>query len=272
MTDLATLRSPDVPQWLRGAWRRELLETADGGKDLTTAVIWLQTRCLFADIRIPHDRPAFAGRRGVEDCSPDELVAATRARGFAGWTTFSDGLCRWHRPIDFHPPAEHEDAGRLDLKDGALWEYGVHEAYKERYARVGDGLNRTAAWVRTPDASSSRPGVLIVVDDFIIRALGRDQPLPAGANLGDLVREHAHDLPTLRKLFACELCLASTETLRITHSTLPWREGDRLTSRGSFRAGSTVDDLFEAGPLNETHWRRRGGGPSAAEMCQLLND
>lgn len=268
--DLTRVTSPDLPSWLWGAWRRSLLRTGDGSEDRTTDVVWLQTGCLFADIRIPAGRPALPGRRGIEDCTTDELVAAASARGFAGWTQYRDGICRWTRPIDFRPPTGREDTGRMELRDGALWEYGVHTDDAEEYVRAAPGATCIAAWALAPDPAGPRPGVLLIIDDMIMRAVGRRETLPAKTNLAGLVRWHRHEPEKLRVLFDCEISLASMDGLRISRSTLPWREGTRLSPPGAFRVGDK-DELIEEGAGPTRRWRRRGIGPDAASLARLLN-
>ena len=270
-TDLTRVNAPDLPAWLWGAWRRALVREADGSEDRTTDVVWLQTGCLFADVRIPADRPPLPGRRGVEDCTPDELVAAASARGFAGWTQYRDGICRWTRPLDFRPPTGVEDAGRMELKDGALWEYGVHTTYAEEYLRIAPGATRIAAWALAPDPADPRPGVLVVIDDLVLRAVGRREVLPATTNLAALVRWHRHEPEKLRALLDCEIALASMDGLQVTRSTLPWREGVRLAPPGAFRSDDNADELIEESAGRTRRWRRRGIGPDAETLARLLN-
>lgn len=268
--DLTAVEAPDLPEWLRGAWRRVLLRTPDGAEDRATEVLWLQTGCLFADIRIPADRPSLAGRRGVEDCAADELVKAASVRAFAGWTQFHAGVCRWTRPIDFQPPTGQEDAGRMALRDGALWEYGLRDDYAEEYVRVASGGSRIAAWALQPDAVDPRPGVLVIVDGLVMRAIGRPRALPVGDSLADLVLRHRDDRDVLRQLFDCEISLAAADGLVVTRSTLPWREGSRLAPSGAFRYGSGPDELIEEGDPPRL-WHRRGTGPDAPTLARLLN-
>ena len=46
-----------VPDLMLGCWKRAWIEFADGTRDDTTTVVWLQTESLMADVRIAADRP-----------------------------------------------------------------------------------------------------------------------------------------------------------------------------------------------------------------------
>ena len=270
--DLAQTDTVETPGWLRGAWRRRLLRTSDGLEDRTTDVLWMQTPRLFADIRVPADRPNLIGRRGVQDCAPPELVAAARTRGFAGWATFDGDICRWFRPIDFQPPTGQEDAGRLVLSQGSLWEHGLQGEYSEEYFRETDGAVRLEAWGLTPDAADPRPGILLIVDNLVVRAIGRRRPLPPGQTLAQQVVLHSDDIPALRNLFDCELSLATLDDLVIIRSTLAWREGSRLAPKDAFAADTEHDALLiEQDDHERRRWRRCGGGVDAATLAKLLN-
>jgi hypothetical protein len=270
--DLTTLDTPDVPNWLQGAWSRVLMRTtATGVEDRTRDCIYLQTEVLYADIRVPADRPSLTGRRGVDDCTPQELAAVASVNGFAGWATFTAGICHWNRPIDFQAPTGRKDQGCMGIQDGHLWEYGLQGQHVEQYAPRASGARRKGAWALAPDPVDPRPGVLVIVDDLVIRAVARPGELPLGKALGDLVVEAANDRAALRNLFDSELSLAVLNDLAVTRSTLPWREGLRLAPKGAFRIGAGPDELIEQGERRQYRWRRRGAEQDAAATAQLLN-
>ena len=272
VTDLTALDTPDVPDWVQGGWSRVLMRTtATGAEDRTTDCIYLQTGSLYADIRVPVDRPALTGRRGVDDCTPQELAAMSTVSAFAGWCEFKNGVAHWIRPIDLKPPSGREDEGRMAIRDGNLWEYGLEGQHAEEYAPRGNGARRKGAWALAPDPVEPRPGVLVIIDDLIIRALGRPQALEVGNTLAERVMSFADDRAALRQLFGCELSLAIIGDLTVTRSSLAWREGLRLAPKGAFRVGEGADDLIEEGEGRPYRWRRRGTGSDAASLAQLLN-
>ena len=121
----------EVPEWVQGLWRRNRVERGDGTIDRDTAVLWLQTPTLFADIRIP--KP---GRR-----SPP-------VQGFAGWLTVNGQVCTWNRPIDLDPPPRKPDIGAMFRAGSRMIECGVQANYLEDWRLLDDGDGRFLALAR----------------------------------------------------------------------------------------------------------------------------
>ncbi|MFN8074069.1 MAG: hypothetical protein U0Q15_01455 [Kineosporiaceae bacterium] len=120
-----------------GPLRRSLIVRADGTRDTTTAVTWLQGPTLYVDLRLP------AG-------DPHAVI-----EGFAGRFTVDGDRALWTRAIDVHPAGPDPDEGRLyphpDLP-GVLVEDGVHDPYVEHW--------------HLPHATPAPPaGALVAVDD-----------------------------------------------------------------------------------------------------------
>jgi hypothetical protein len=69
---------------LPGLWRRSLLAWADGRRDTTTRVHWLQGPSLYADLRQPEARPSFAGVTGFDDLDTTQIAWMARQEAFAG--------------------------------------------------------------------------------------------------------------------------------------------------------------------------------------------
>lgn len=95
-----------------GLWRRTLLIDADGSRDTTTDVRWLQGLSAFVDLRRPAEPGAWDG--------------------FAGWL-FQDGdVFEWRRFTGLSP--QHTpDAGRMHWDGDVLVETGVHADYVEHW-------------------------------------------------------------------------------------------------------------------------------------------
>jgi len=89
-----------------GLWRRILLLEADGTRDTSTDVLWLQGGTAYVD-----------------------------SRGFAGRLHQRDDVFEWHRDIDLLPPSGAPDAGRMRWDGGILVETGVHSDYVEHWVR-----------------------------------------------------------------------------------------------------------------------------------------
>lgn len=234
---LSTGAEPGVPLALQGLWRRELLRVpAQSGVrrlDTRTRVYWLQTPHWHADLRIPADRPDFAGVQALADCDEPQLRWLLGQEGFAGLTRVEASICRWRRLID-HAESLEPDIGRLEFDAGGLDEWGVEADYYERWAPVpgadaaawfawGSGwtggerhaprcvLLRSGRWAisvreRRLDATTTRAVRAAVADG---RPVGRTELIAAAD---------------------CEISLAEhgPEGWLVRLSTLPWREGGLL--------------------------------------------
>jgi hypothetical protein len=100
--------SPQIAECM-GLWRRTLLVDADGSRDVTTNVLWLQGYSLFVDLRGP-------------------------SQGFAGRLGQHGDVFEWTRLIDLQLPGL-PDAGRMSWQDDTLIEVGVHADYIEHWRR-----------------------------------------------------------------------------------------------------------------------------------------
>lgn len=102
--------TPQISQ-CPGLWRRTLLIDADGSRDTTTDVQWLQGLSAFVDLRGP-------------------------GAGFAGRLSQRGDIFEWTRTIDLQP-AGPPDAGRMSWDGSTLVEVGVHADYIEHWQRDG---------------------------------------------------------------------------------------------------------------------------------------
>lgn len=206
-----------VPATYLGVWRRTLLTTTSGVRDSRTAVYWLQTAHLFADLRIPQPGPTDAAGRA-------------RQAGFAGVTEVLGDTCQWHRALDFQPPRASADIGRMRF-DGPerLLEDGLDGSYHEVWERLPESRGRSAGtWLQAADG---RQGCLLLAGDCFLFAASRAVPLPPGASLEALLA--ASGDPTL---LACELSFGRHQGGRtpwaIELSTLAGRAGQALLPAG----------------------------------------
>jgi len=147
----ASAGTETVPERFRGAWKRVSLAVDGAAPTEHADVVWLQTECTYADLRIP--------RYGYGD-----IVAPL---SFAGTTTWADPFLRWSHDLDLDEstPAD-SDIGRVrwngdDLVEtGEFTEGGRAVPYTEVWRRVAGseaGLeshwspDRTCVVVRTGD-------------------------------------------------------------------------------------------------------------------------
>lgn len=124
---------------IQGHWRRDWLR-APGFEDPTTRVHWLQAGEVYADLRLPLERPELGQARALAELPEAALEALAKAEGFAGTTEVTDSICTWTRAINWHGATDEVDAGKLWFDDqGGLIEDGVHAEYRELWQRVAEG-------------------------------------------------------------------------------------------------------------------------------------
>jgi hypothetical protein len=89
-----------------GLWRRSVLIEADGSRDTSAGVLWLQGITAYVD-----------------------------SRGFAGRLGQRGDVFEWRRDVDLEPPGPFPDAGTMHWDGDVLVETGVHEQYAEHWVR-----------------------------------------------------------------------------------------------------------------------------------------
>lgn len=147
-----------------GVWRRELLVGADGRRDDTTDVCWLQGPSFYVDLRVP------AGPDGAP------------VEGFAGRLVEDEGRHRWERLVDLHPPGLHPDVGTLTRQGELLVETGWHEPYVEHWRRDGGAV--ADGWALQLHRTTGRLAVLIRVgDQFGLATSAADGSTGAGTQI-----------------------------------------------------------------------------------------
>jgi len=213
------------PYW--GLWERTLLETYEGElthTDRATRVFWLQTPLWHADLRVPADRPGFAGVKTLADCTDAQLRFIAGQEGFAGTTAVDGDICTWTRVHDLNPLGLG-DVGRMAFETtDFLIEWGVEAAYLEHWVRkVAPGNAPPAA---TPDTLPDGALWLQVGDAAILTRprSGADRPELMSRALDTLGRD---DLLWRASL---EFTLYRLEGVRwqASLSTHPWIEGTCL--------------------------------------------
>lgn len=218
-----------------GCWRRSWIEFADGERDDTTIVIWLQTASLMVDVRLPADRADLDCRRGLGDCTIADmrvLAASDASSGFTECgpvTTNSDGLrsatASWHtrgHGVNFQPVSAFPEPGLMTWSDDAtvMFERAPSGAYTEEWRLVPG--SRDPLFVASLDSGSMYRGgeIAVLVRDRVV-------PIPRPARLPELLDEYAGDRTTQEALLDCEFSVArlTDRGWMIFASTLPWKEG-----------------------------------------------
>jgi hypothetical protein len=227
-----------VPDLMFGCWKRAWIEFADGTRDDTTTVVWLQTESLMADVRIAADRGDIRRRAGLHECTTDELRVIAAADASSGFTECSpvdvdaDGVrtatASWHtrgHGVNFQPVSAFPEPGLMSWNDDAtvMMERAPSGAYVEEW-RLVPGSRDHLSVTRVDDETVYRAGpVAVFVRD-------RRVAIPRPARLQELLDDCAADRPMMEALLDCEFSVAELDnaTWSITASTLPWREGEVL--------------------------------------------
>lgn len=211
----------------------------DGGPKDPSIAIWLQTESQYFDMRIPHDRPNFEGRRSLEDFSGDELMQLARQSGDTGICVIEDNVATWNSWGDrFGFSCESmsifPDDGRLEPNGNVIYEYETAKSpvpYEEAWVQQpdADGLiaHLTLHAELHPDEVLS---VLLVVGRYAsyVEKSTSDNHLSLEAQL----KEAAGDLERMRQILDCEASYAFSPRngapYVVRRSNLPFREGAEL--------------------------------------------
>src|SRR5438093_825102 len=127
------------PSWMHGVWTREWIEVR-GVRSSRFAVQYLQTPTLFADMRLPIERPSFSRATSFADLTDAELLLLARQRGFAGRVTAVADTITWHHEIDFQPRDGTADIGRVErVGPGQIYEHALDSSYVESWRSVASG-------------------------------------------------------------------------------------------------------------------------------------
>ncbi len=207
-----------------GMWRRALLIHADGVRDATTQVRWLQAQKLFVDLRQAAQLPDFLKVRCLNDLNAEECAQLALQEGFAGHFNFDGDCFEWLRLIDFQPRGRFADAGWLWWEDEILMEAGRDEPYLEHWQRDPTVVTRPMVAVHLRDPQAGTTAVAIQLGTVFMYARDRPMQLPPGRSLADCVAG-ASSLAAARAMLDCEITLGSAAfgANVILASTHPWR-------------------------------------------------
>jgi hypothetical protein len=231
-SDSATAKNikTQPPSWMLGVWTREWIRQGKV-KSSTLDVHYLQTPSYFADIRVPKDRPRFAGAASFSDLTDADLLILAKQNGFIGSTTMADTVATWHHDIQFQPPDGTEDRGRIQrLGRGRMHEHGLDGSYTEAWRQLADGGQRYLV-IRTMRSGRLSQSLVVVGDQFVY-ARNREKDLPVAASLDTLISSTHPTRATIVEFLNFELSVGRVRgdsvSWKIERSTLPWREGRHL--------------------------------------------
>jgi hypothetical protein len=234
-----------VPDAYLGVWRRTLLETP-ALRDTRSRVWWLQTPRWHADLRIPAGRPDFSGVSALSECSDAQLAWLATQQGFCGVTQVDGDRCIWHHQMDFQPAGGSRDIGRMAFDGERVIETGIEAPYMEIWERLPCSQGGSAALELVVERGELPPRAtwLLIAGECFIYVRGRMHALPANAHrhpVADLAGGIAGVQPARAQLLGwldMEISLGYLNGAApgtIQHSTLPFREGQRLIRPGTLR-------------------------------------
>lgn len=208
-----------------GAWERLLLSLPGQPVDTLTAVSWIQGPRYFVDLRQPHwlrgkVQAACLAELGMEDA---RMLACQQ--GFAGTFELSGDIATWVRSIDFQPPGDLGDRGRLEADGELLIEHGVEADYIEYWQRGASADDCHSMGARFVSDGDGCPVIVVRYGSRFGYARARTLPVERNADLAAMIENT--DLAAARALLDCEIALGrvTPEGWRIDRSSLPWREG-----------------------------------------------
>jgi hypothetical protein len=211
-------------------WTRDWIQKGKVRTDRVN-VHYLQTPTYFSDVRIPKDRPRFAGAASFADLSDADLRSLAKQSGFIGLTTVRGAVATWRHDMQYQPPDGTADTGRLQrMAKGRMQEHGLDGSYTEAWRLATDGQHQFLV-IRTLRFGRLYRSLVVVGDQFVY-ARNRVTELPKAASLDALLEStHATREQTIEYL-DCELSVGRVRggsvLWEIESSTLPWREGRHL--------------------------------------------
>jgi hypothetical protein len=204
----------------------------------------MQVPTFFADVRIPVTRSITSRPRSFADLSNDELHQLASQQAFSGRTAVDGSMVTWQHEIDFEPPRNGEDVGRVErLGDDRMLEHGTDGSYTESWRSDG-GRSGPHLAIRVARGQRLERTLLVAGDRFLfVRNRARD--LQPADSFGALIASAA-SRAEIEQFLDCEFSFGvvrgGTVTWEIQHSTLPWRESRHLdfVDRISIEAGNRL--------------------------------
>ncbi len=258
LAELGIAPASAVPSWALGCFRRRSITFYTAACDTASDVLWLQSRGLTADLRLPAERARVESLAALADCPFDVLLALAEVEGGLARASFSSesGAMHWHDWTSFQLHAKWPEPGALQRVGDCLVEFAPSGAYVEdwRFQAPGEGPLIGLELVEERELGTGRllhrGGGLVVCGQHAAFVRGRARALPQAERLGSLIGDQS----LLDAIFGFDASYgkldASGEYVALL-STLPWREGHKLFEQDGFSylAGenSVLQRVHEAG-------------------------
>lgn len=226
------MTSPIVPDELLGCWRRQWIQFADGSRDNTSFVVWLQLPSRMADLRLSAAALALAGR-GFDELSVEEVRELADGDSSSGATTCGapvvgdDGIRRavaeWTSAVAVQPTSAFPEPGLLEWNDDAtvLIERAPSGAYVEEWHLVPGSRGPSSHQPLGDGGELFSTGEVAMLVHDRRTAAARVSRLTEIASRTDLERALGCEFSFARR----RVDTTSAEAWVIEVSTLPWRVG-----------------------------------------------
>lgn len=228
-----------------GVWQRLSLTTRGKPPDTATRAYWIQTSTLFADLRIPPERPDLCGKTSLAECSDKELLQLARQQGFAGMTLAGGDRLHRRRQVDYQPSRGRDNTRRMRFEGEVLVEENLHGTVQERWQRLAGPQGGVISLRLLEEANLegrmvTRKGYLLVMGDYFLFVRDRTEFTRQAASLEDLFEAQELEHDEQIRLLDCEFSFGrrngGAQAWEIQLSTLPYREGRALFAPGQFDA------------------------------------
>lgn len=240
---------------LSGLWTRSIQVWADGRRDDSTKVAWLQGASIFADLRQPTDvEGQFRHVTCLQELTVSDCARLAHQHAFAGVFAARDGFFEWTRHIDYQPAQGKIDAGHLFWQDDYLVEEGLQKEHFEHWHRDPASSVKPCWGTILKGAADGVWGSLLRVGDLFMYSRDRAGSLPAGS-LAEAVRNAANEQEAQSLIdFEVSFGIVSAEGWRIIRSTLPFREDQLFHFQFGGNAGLESEDILSDGTNMTRTW------------------
>lgn len=229
---------------------RSLLIRADGSRDTTSEVTWLQAADLYCDVRRPRGFGAVIGRC-LDELDTDDLRVLATQEAFAGRLIPHPSHVEWTHAVDLQPGTAADEGTLTRVDDSTLIEHGYRDPYVEEWRITATGA--VTEHLLAEDHTGVA-GLLIRVGKHFGYARARATPI-SEIPLPEQIFTAA-SVADARALFDCEVSLGvvdDDDRWIITVSTLPFREGTDLSPSRTGTSLSTRDIGPDGSPVRR-HW------------------
>lgn len=256
--DDSTTGAGRVPPHYIGLWERSILRSGSAPPDTTTRVRWLQTAAWHADLRVPAERPDFAGVHSLAKCSDRQLRYLLTQEAFCGITVVVQDRCHWHRMLDFQF-RRTPDYGAMAFAGDRLEERGIASDYYELWNRI-PGSGRTSQAYGCFQAGGAPRRLLLTAGQHFILIRSRTIWAASAIRIQESIKTGSATRAELDAFldFEASYGIITGGTGVISLSTLPWREGqvafsttDDPDAPGVRVAG--FEPLLDGSPVQRVH-------------------